>query len=114
MIMDCGCNSKAKYILKKLNTDSRLKPSKAISLNLPFLIKNSGLVLSLREYEDECRIIFEYISDVYNIQKYELIEKLKTMNSKDYMLLQRDVYEFSIELRKIMPLIDKVGGKSIE
>lgn len=99
---------RSKYILEQLNKYKDNISMSQIS-RLPFLIRNNGLVLSLEyllnknEINDRNvgKLILEYISQNKKMNKDFFIEELKKMRSSDYMLLQKNIYNFSIELRSI-------------
>ena len=99
---------KSKYILEHLNNYRDNISISQIS-RLPFFIRNNGLVLSLEYLLNKNQIndrnvgefILEYILQNKKVDKDFFIEELKNMKSYDYMMLQKDIYNFSVELKSI-------------
>lgn len=92
-----------KYKEQKFNTSYIKK--------LPFMIRNNGLTNTLEYLSDKdnnvSKLIIDYILEKYNIY----ILEIKNLKSFDYMILQKDVYEFSIKLRNLCCSMEKVESE---
>lgn len=96
----------SKYIFKQLK-----EYKKDISVNqvskLPFLIRNNGLVSTLEYLFDKDdknlgEFTLQCIFKNKKISREIFIKELKSMKAFDYMMLQKDVYMFSIKLRSVV------------
>lgn len=111
--------NRSKYILNlfgKDDTEEKMTLNIEIIKKVPLMIRNNGLVETLRylsEKKDSSvnnieKVINKYILYSFNItcdnDSLSMIENLKV---NKYMQLQKEIYQFSIELKNLIVIMDK-------
>lgn len=111
--------NRSKYILNLLgkdDTEEKMTLNIEIIKKVPLMIRNNGLVETLKylsEKKDSSvnnieKVINKYILYSFNItcdnDSLSMIENLK---SNKYMELQKEIYQFSIELKNLIVIMDK-------
>lgn len=106
--MENSIKGKRKFIFKSLKENYHIATIK----KLPMMIRTNGIILSLEHLlskkdssiNEIGSLLVEYIHEYKNIEKVEVIQiinNLRELNSFEYMTLQKDVYDFSVELKNL-------------
>lgn len=104
---------KSKFIIEFLK-DNTLDVKKL--KQIPMLIRTNGLILSLEYLNDKekdiSNVFSDYLSQNYDTQinSTNIIKRIGELNSEEYMILQKDMYEFSIILKNLSIATQKEKG----
>ncbi|KAA8675357.1 type III-B CRISPR module-associated protein Cmr5 [Clostridium sp. WLY-B-L2] len=117
---------KSKFIFKNFKEKYRINDFDIPGIKkLPMMIRNNGLISSLeyfikkfknvknknKKYMLTLRFVCDYISYTWfnskSVKEIEIVNKVMELDSSSYMFLQKDVYDFSIQLRNLISVLEK-------